>query len=712
MGGEPNPGGVDARRLWTALASWRYRFWLALAVLVAISFSVTLELSLLRWTAFGGRTWDLGIFQQGLWSTTQGSVFWEAADYEFAGVHSFLQVHPSPILFGLVPLYAYAPSAATLFIVQAALVAVAAFPLAALARRTTGSAAVGMVAAVLYLVQASILSSALYDFHLEAFFPVEMFLLVFLWETRRYILVVPVAILTMVTLEAGPVLVFFVALFFLWPDLVRFEKALLSPDGAGPTSSARARLRRFRAGSDWRAIAFGTAFLIGAVLAYAILRIFQYDVMSGLVGGSQIGEAAGTLLPGGVGVALGNLESGFVGKITYWVLVFAMAAFLPFRAPRTLVLILPWFAFTVLSANLAFSTLGYQYGFVAAATVLTGAAYGLRGIRFRRDARVERGWAASSSPADRPSWVRRLRRAAQPTGWTWMFLVVVALNLVLSPVNPAMQASPPGPGYWLAYNPPPGFSQVTALASLLPGNASVLATPTMFPFVANDVNAYSMLWYAQDPPFLPFNATELPPYVLISQNELSVIPLWLGGQLYSKFYGVRGVVWQSPVGSVFLFELGYNRTFESWLPLPKVPTYYWGHGLDVGPAARVVGASDAPFPQVIETDPRIPNVAWFGPYTSLEPGNYTVTLLLTAVPAGGGLATSPGEPILRIQFGSFGYGNWLDATYPLSQLDTGGPVTLTIPFRLTVPVTNVEYRGFQVGTGVVMTLYYVLVTPQ
>ncbi|MGI0053663.1 MAG: DUF2079 domain-containing protein, partial [Thermoplasmata archaeon] len=191
----------------------------ALALLIVGYFAVSFALSYLRWEELATTNWDLGIFEQALWSTTHGHPFYEAGDWETYGVSSLLQVHPALFLYALVPLYAALPSAPTLFFVQSSAVALAAVPIYATGLKVIGRPAPALLVAGLYLIAAPLLLANLYDFHLESLLPLELTLLYYLWLTGRYRLGLLVAVAACLTLEVAPFLVAAVALVFLVPPV-------------------------------------------------------------------------------------------------------------------------------------------------------------------------------------------------------------------------------------------------------------------------------------------------------------------------------------------------------------------------------------------------------------------------------------------------------------------------------------------------------------
>jgi len=183
------------------------RFYITvLLALVSAYVAISFVMTSIRFTGFFTENWDFGIFQQALWSTTHGHILFEAGDYELLGVSSFFQVHPSFLIFVLAGIYWIAPSAYTLLAIQSLVVGLAAIPLFLLTRSITGSGRKALWVAAAFLVWLPLLSSQMYDFHLEAFLPLELFGMFLFWCQRRFWSAAGVATIAMLTLEVGPAL--------------------------------------------------------------------------------------------------------------------------------------------------------------------------------------------------------------------------------------------------------------------------------------------------------------------------------------------------------------------------------------------------------------------------------------------------------------------------------------------------------------------------
>ena len=257
-------------------------------------------------------------------------------------------------------------------------VAVAALPLYLLARDITHSSRLGLISAVTYLAWTPTLSSNLYDFHAEAFLPLELIVVVLLWERERYWAGAAVVGVSFATLELAPVLLFFVGVFFLLPSRVTW---LRWRSQAGDRFPWTAWVNEVRPALRSPRIQASLALAAASLAVYFLLVFVRLDVLNPTLGISPLPSAASGYVigntPASLGLSFANIPLGFYSKITYWVVIVALLGFVPFLAPRALILSLPWFGFTMLSSNLNYVQLGFQYGFIAAAPMLVAFVYGL-----------------------------------------------------------------------------------------------------------------------------------------------------------------------------------------------------------------------------------------------------------------------------------------------------------------------------------------------
>jgi uncharacterized membrane protein len=673
-------------------------------VAVGLYFVVSFSLSWLRAAELETTTWDQGLYQQALWSTAHGRTFYEAADLETGGYRSLLQVHTVLLLYLLVPLYNALPYQTTLFAVQSLVVAAASVPLYFLARDLTRSDRLALVAAVLFLAWTPTLSSTLYDFHAEAFLPIELFAVVLFWERERYLVGALVAGVAFATFELAPVLLAFVALFFLLPFRGPTRDGTASPDGEDG-----ARGSRFRTALSTPRVRASLFLLAASVAAYSLLVYYRVDWLQASLGTSTVllpshGYVIG-FTPGGLDLSVANLSVGFEAKVTYWVVILALLGFVPLLAPRALLVTVPWFVFTLLSPTTTYVELGFQYGFVAGATLLVAFAYGLPRARALAEA-----WTAhpphaeptEASPSGSRGWLRRLDR--NRGAMVAALVLLVGLNVALSPVNPVLQGQGPGSGYLLSYSVGAGYPSVEKLAGLIPGGASVVASDNLFPLVANDVNAYTLPAVPGSLLVLPFTEDRLPQFVFLASDRTAAVPAWLAGELYSPgAYGVRAVAWTSPAGPVLLYEDGYTGPSSVYGSAPPVSFTDVGGSLTSHPAGYIPSRPSGPTPGAEDVAASIPGALgmfFTGPWVGLSAGTYSATLLVSVEATPGDPAPAASEPALWVGSGAFAQAPFFGAT--LAFASVSGPAWAPVSFTFTVAAPSIEFevQGIVLGTNV------------
>ncbi len=697
--------------------------WLGVALLAY--FTVSFALSGLRVLELQTTTWDMGIYQQALWSTAHGGrPFYEAADWETARYGSLLEVHSAFVLYLIVPLYALVPSQFLLLAVQSAVVAAAAVPLYFLGADLSGERSRGLLGAVVYLAYAPVLTSNLYDFHIEAFLPLGLFTVLWLGHRQRYGLALLAAVAVCATMEFGPVLLAAVGLFFLLPDAAElaggraalrriFGRRGRPGSDTGPPAPAadpgdRRRLRRY----------FALGLLALGAVAYGLLYVLRIDLLpwwwslpTPVTGGYVVG-----LTPSALGLSLGNLPIGLAAKVGGWLVALALLGFVPLLAPRALVLAAPWAAFSLLSASPNYVTPGFQYGFFVAAGLMPAFLFGLG----RLDPWIAAARASFGLPARPPSGRRpvpagpgrrgRRRRSPSflPTAVAVALLVVV--NGLATPADPYLQAQGPASAFRISYAVTPGFAAAERLAGLVPAGATVLASDNLFPLVANDRNAYSFSWVPAYFLHLPFDRARLPEFLFLAENRTSAVPVWIGADLYNTSdYGLRAIAAATPVGAALLFEYHFTGSpLELGVPA-SVPRFYDGSALAPGPAAYLADDPASPGGVVLESVPGAAGALWSAPGTTLAAGWWTVTLALSGAAIAPGPA--PEGPVLEVTSSAYAHGLFVDRPLTLPDLGAPGGYLLSFSVLLTEPVIQFTVDGTLLAPGAEVRLASLEIAP-
>lgn len=719
MTGAKEGGAVAAVR--GRVSRWRVRglFLLFSGLFVAAA----LLISNLRYLEFVTSNWDLGIFQQGLWTTAHGRFFWEAGDWELAGTNSYFQVHPALVLLFVVPIYALVPSVETLFVLQAVAAALGAIPIFLLARRLLGRAGYGLAFAGLYLANGALLAATSFDVHIEAILPFEVGMLFYLWMVGRYRLGCVAAAATLITLEVTPFIVAMVALYFLLPpffpfvrrSVQRLRRRLGSPTAPGPdrrdVPPVDPQRRR-------REVRWSAALLVAALASYPLLRMVQW------YGTAALGVAPVSPLPVSSTVSAGpygipvEIQVGvhLLSKSRFWFILLALLGFLPLFAPRALLLTAPWFVFTLQSTALSFVLFGTHYALIPLSTLSLAAVLGYVNLERRilpwlARYRARRAARRAAVPGPRPHRFptmtvehapgsRRLRRPF----WIAALAIVVVANIAFGPLDPYQQSNPPGPlpGYDVSYVVPSGFHDVAVVAQQIPATATVLASADLFPLVADNPNAYAIPWTTTVYYQLPYSSGNLPQWVFIDVDQIAPTPNWLPDLLLNPpLYGVRDVVWSTPTGTVVLYERNFTgATTDYGLP-PVGPFDLSGASLEWLHHGRVAPLNGSPTGSALVGT----NSSW-DPFfatspVNLAPGFWNVTVWIAEVPMTPKPPTVPGPSAsgLALNLTAFGYNALLGVFYCDPDSPVGHWTPLTIAIRVLAPTVDVQISGPLTGSG-------------
>jgi hypothetical protein len=318
------------------------------------------------------------------------------------------------------------------------------------------------------------------------------------------------------------------------------------------------------------------------------------------------------------------------------------------------------------------------------------------------------------SASSHRAWVASVRRALRsPTTLRATAVVAVgallAFNVAMSPLNTANVAPGLGNGYSFYYGESPSFQYMPGIVANIEPGETVLASDNLFPFVANNNLAYSLLWFAPGTEVLPFNATHLPMYVLLSTYEWAETPPFLVADLFNEgVYGMRDVVYSSYSypGSIYLFQLGYQgpTDVEEATPYPT-SMILCGHDFAIGPSGVIQPYAESPCNSIVQSSPAANlsgqgSVIWYGPYATLLAGNYTVTIALRGQPSAPAPAS---DPVVWMDANAVGTGFWYKLQVKADQLSPTQWTDLVFHFSLNESHPHAEWRGYVSGEKVAGT---------
>jgi len=317
--------------------------------------------------------WDLGIYEQVLWSTANtGRVFWYTPEILINPSCNFFGIHFSPFLFVILPVYYVFQSTETLLVLQVSFLALGAVPLYKIAKHENLTSKQALVFVSLYLTYLPIYGMIFFDFHVQAFLPFLFFFSLYYFkkeEWGKYLLFI---ILSLMVIEFVPLIVIFFGIYGLWVDRKEILESFRS-------FHLKFLFRR-------RTILSIVTVILGIVWFVAATRVIStVNPSAPPWPNSDLGDPVHDL-PGFVWNVVSNplktlqvIFSPLDQKILYIFGLFAPVAFLSFLDLPSLMIGFPWFLAAFLSNYPPYyAAIGYQYIAFVAPFIFVSAIYGFR----------------------------------------------------------------------------------------------------------------------------------------------------------------------------------------------------------------------------------------------------------------------------------------------------------------------------------------------
>jgi len=679
--------------------------------------------SLLRYEDFFTSNWDLGIAMQSLYTTTHGYLMYETGDLMNGGYRSYLEINSAFIGLPVSIIYGSFPGAEFLFAVQSSVVAASAFPLYLIMKDMKIDARICILLSICYLFSFPVLSALLYDFHWEAFIPLE-YNAEFLLITRRKWLG---AVLTLVggslTLEVFPPLVAGIVLFLV---IMKFYSGN--------------RIVRDR---DTRNLTLLFVLTVATYLAVRGVQALMFIYFPG-----HIGSHSSAYLPVATFIHPFPIVRSLPLSSIYWLLLLAAGGYFALAAPEYLILSIPWFVESVF-LYAEFSTyFGTQYSFIAFPPLFIATAAGLsRVVRSDRTHYIAIAALAIIAVSSAALILGSSRLILSPGSYlipifiavlivpafsilavraamkgsavryradvlprkksyrmvTALVLSLILLNLTLSPLNTENFHATQYPGYLLRYQLSEAYQYMGKITEMIPRNTTLVTSDNLFPYIANRIHSYALYpgtFNKSVLPYFPFSAQRLPDFLLVSDESLFELPSFLEQIVFnSSFYGIRAYIFENKYpGTIYLFQRNYSGNSALFVAQKEARfSFFTYKDLTVGTSGQVVRDRASRFGYIIEskngfkTASGNPNYAavWYGPYRTFLPGRYEVTMSLN----GYGFNSSD-IPLLYVNSngfgGSFYYSRYIDS----AMISSNGWTNITFGIDISQPYPLTEFRGY------------------
>jgi uncharacterized membrane protein len=339
-----------------------------MVVLYVISFSIN---TLIRHYTFASSAWDLGIFNQALYTTVkQGKLFYYTPELYANPSGTIFGVHFSPILFLVIPFYIILPKPETLLVIQTIVLASGVYPTFLIAKKTLQNRSISLLFSLLYLIYCHLHSVNLFDFHPDAFFvPFALFSWYFFTKQKwtGYFLFL---LLCFFTKETSSIPFLVVGLIDAWSMR---EKIVTS-----------FRKSKFQDRRIFIPIATIAISILWYAVATAFIHFFNPSPSSRFVQGTPWGIFLGEN-PLGLSILesittldfSGALQYEFNMKLFYLFTILAPLAFLPVIKYSYFLPVVPWLLLAFLSNYSPYYGLGYHYSAIVVPFAIIAAVYGL-----------------------------------------------------------------------------------------------------------------------------------------------------------------------------------------------------------------------------------------------------------------------------------------------------------------------------------------------
>jgi uncharacterized membrane protein len=170
-----------------------------------------------KFYSFSAYAWDLGIFDQSLWTTVHaGRFFYSTVEQFLNPTGVFFGIHFSPILFLILPFYSLHSSPFTLLVLQSFVLGLGAVPLYFFAKRVLNVRTTAVVFSLVYLFYPPLQGINWFDFHLQSFLPLFFFCTIYFLSEKKWFHYFGCLFLSLMVAENVPIFVLFIAIYGFW----------------------------------------------------------------------------------------------------------------------------------------------------------------------------------------------------------------------------------------------------------------------------------------------------------------------------------------------------------------------------------------------------------------------------------------------------------------------------------------------------------------
>ena len=651
-------------------------------LMIIIIYSIVFSYyTITRHYSFRSNAWDLGILVQSIASTVKGRFFTNNVELYYSPNGSYFGIHFAPVLFLIVPFFYIVQTVETILVLQSIVLALGAIPVYFIALYTFKDKPSALFLSASYLLNPLLQGINWYDFHTQAFFPLFILSATYFLKRGKPVAYIFFITLTLSTLEQATYFVISYIPYCLYIKMreIKYSKKI---------DYIRENLQKFLLPLTTLIIVI-IWYMLSSKIKHIINPNPPHEIKA-TSGFKYLDISDPIEIPSKAisnpELALKAFQYEIFKKIFYILITFAPTCFLALISPIASLPAFLWLFLASLSNWGPYYSLGFQYTaftlpFIYIATIDSIQTIYLKGFNENQS----------------KGTIRKISAI--------ILMIGVILSMFLSPLSPIHKVR--DYEYFRDYGisiPSTMNEQVRKIISELPKESSILTTSTIFPHLSTNLNAYTI------PPINHPSPRLFRSYIEYLKNNI-------------KFdYILITSFWNKPESEFIYREfIEYSNDYGLFIEAPGLQLYQKGYkGLPEKISIKFTYGELYLTESIITDDPTSETgkiimlkassisgrTAWYGPYITLLPGNYTVKF--------------------RIKFDSIGEGRIIEldiyskykgkiASYNVYSEDISKPLiwyTFSISFEITERISDVEFRGLNVKNDVTICLDYIEVIPK
>ena len=663
---------VLARRVWKLEVSEYIVLIMVLAYSVVFSY-----FSIMKHYSFRTGAWDLGILVQSISSATNGKLFTNNVELYYSPTGSHFGVHFSPILFIVVPFFYLIQKVETVLIIQSIILALGAIPIYLISKHCLEHRLSALLLSTAYLMNPSLQGINWYDFHTQAFFPFFILSVTYFLKKRKFLLYILFTIMVLTTMEQAT---YFIALYVIYSgwEVKKELKELFS--SKKPQLCSFIPFITFIIVLIWILISSSIIHIVNPNRPQELKAIGNYKIL-------EVDDLAEIPLKAitNLKLTLKAIRFDLTSKIFYIILTLAPSCFLAFLSPIALLPSFIWFTLSILSNWSPYYELGYQYSAFT--------------LPFVSIATIE---AIQNLP-------NSINEKSLKKVFTRISMLLLIIGLILSIfTSPLSFIQKPGVfRYFRDYgisNPSSLDKKVMEVLKAIPKDSVIITTPTIFPHISTYTNAYVMP--PENSPSLRLFKGNLKYLQSIKYDYIFFNYFWDNRE--ARFIYNSSIKGENKYGlfvkgpGLELYKRGYNGSPTMLAIRFSYKELFLGDSLVVDDPSSESGKAI-----MLKESPISGRYAWYGPYITLTPGNYTANFRIKVdhLPKGKVVKLDIGSNVLRSRI----------VSYNVYDKDFSKPFiwhTFSIVFTITERTAEVEFRGIEAASDVTIWLDYIEVVPE